>query len=154
MLKRLHPNVHVQRLIGMALASAAISLCAWWMFNLLAPAQDNPFRPLTPATQPGLATGLKLDRLAHTPAACFALLVLARVKFTRLQPPRHAPPVAPPTPPPIVQSPQAAPAEPEPEAEAPAEPEPELAAPAEDGQAPQTNGDTAEAPAEEPTSSS
>jgi small subunit ribosomal protein S1 len=47
-----------------------------------------------------------------------------------------------------------APAEPEAEAEAPAEPEPEVAAPAEDGQAPQTNGDTAEAPAEEPTSSS
>jgi small subunit ribosomal protein S1 len=47
-----------------------------------------------------------------------------------------------------------APAEPAPEAEAPAEPEPEVAASAEDGQAPQTNGDTAEAPAEEPTSSS
>jgi small subunit ribosomal protein S1 len=47
------------------------------------------------------------------------------------------------------------PAEPEPEAEtAEPEPEPEPAAPAEDGQAPQTNGDTAEAPAEEPTSSS
>jgi small subunit ribosomal protein S1 len=43
---------------------------------------------------------------------------------------------------------------PEPAAEAPAEPQPEVAAPAEDGQAPQTNGDTAEAPAEEPTSSS
>ena len=85
MLKRLHPNVHVQRLIGMALASAAISLCAWWMFNLLAPAQDNPFRPLTLATQPGLATGLKLDRLAHTPAACFALLDLAGVKYTRIE---------------------------------------------------------------------
>jgi small subunit ribosomal protein S1 len=47
-------------------------------------------------------------------------------------------------------------APPEPEAEAPPqpEPEPEAAAPAEDGQTPQTNGDTAEAPAEEPTSSS
>jgi small subunit ribosomal protein S1 len=49
----------------------------------------------------------------------------------------------------------------EPEAEAQPEPEPEpspepeaAAPPAEDGQAAQTNGDTAEAPAEEPTSSS
>jgi small subunit ribosomal protein S1 len=54
-----------------------------------------------------------------------------------------------------------APAEPEaeapaePEAEVPAEPQPEPEAPpaAEDGQAPHANGDAAEAPAEEPTSS-
>jgi small subunit ribosomal protein S1 len=47
-----------------------------------------------------------------------------------------------------------APVEPEAEAQPEPEPEPEAAGPAEDGQAAQTNGDTAEAPAEEPTSSS
>ena len=85
MFDRIHPNLHVRRLIGMGVVTLAMALCTWWMFNLLTPPQDNPFKPLKLTAKPGLATGLKLDRLAHDPAQCFALLDAAGVKYTRIE---------------------------------------------------------------------
>ena len=82
----IHPNLHVRRLIGMAIVTVAMLSVTWWVFNLLTPAQHNPFKPLDLATRPGLATALKLDRLGSSPPLCFALLDKAGVKYTHVDP--------------------------------------------------------------------
>jgi len=81
----IHPNLHMRRLIGMAVTTVLISLWGWWLFNWLTPPQHNPFKPLDLVARPGIATGFKLDRLAQDPAQCFALLDKAGVKYTRIQ---------------------------------------------------------------------
>jgi hypothetical protein len=81
----IHPNLHVRRLIGMAVVTIALSLWGWWLFNWLTPPQHNPFKPLDLTRTPGVATGFKLDSLADEPAQCFALLDEAGVKYTRIQ---------------------------------------------------------------------
>ena len=70
----LHPNQHVRKLIGMGVVTVLMALWGWWLFNWLTPPQHNPFKPLDLVSRPGLATGYKLDRLAASPAQCFALL--------------------------------------------------------------------------------
>lgn len=80
----IHPNLHVRRLIGMAVVTIAMSLAGWWVFNLLTPPQHNPFKPLDLTLRPGMVTGFKLDALKSNKPACFALLDQAGVKYTRL----------------------------------------------------------------------
>lgn len=76
-------SIHARRLVGMAAVSIGLSLAGWWIFNLLTPPQDNPFKPLDLALKPGLVTGFKLDSLKHDKPACFALLDEASVGYTR-----------------------------------------------------------------------
>lgn len=84
-------SIHVRRLIGMAGVSIGLSLAGWWVFNLLTPPQDNPFKPLDLTLKPGLVTGFKLDSLKHDKPACFALLDEASVGYTRLDRPSENP---------------------------------------------------------------
>lgn len=81
----IHPNLHVRRLIGMGVVTVVMALWGWWLFNWLTPPQDNPFKPLDLVARPGIATGLKLDRLKHDGAQCFDLLDEAGVEYTHLQ---------------------------------------------------------------------
>jgi hypothetical protein len=80
---RIHPNLHVRRLIGMAAVTVAMSLAGWWVFNLLTPPQHNPFKPLDLTIKPGVLTGFKLDALGANKQVCFLLLDAAGVKYTR-----------------------------------------------------------------------
>jgi hypothetical protein len=48
------------------------------------PPQHNPFKPLDLASEPGLATGFKLDRLAQHPQRCFDALDRVDVGYTRI----------------------------------------------------------------------
>jgi hypothetical protein len=80
----IHPNRHVRKLLGMGVVTVLMALWGWWLFNWLTPPQDNPFKPLELTTEPGLATGFKLDRLANNPTLCFQLLDEAGVKYTRV----------------------------------------------------------------------
>ncbi len=82
----IHLNLHVRRLIGMAVVTVIMSIAGWWVFNLLMPPQHNPFKPLDLAIRPGIATGFKLDRLGSSPPLCFALLDKAGVKYTHVDP--------------------------------------------------------------------
>jgi hypothetical protein len=80
----IHPNMHVRRLLGMAVVTIAMSLAGWWVFNLLTPPQHNPFKPLDLAIRPGIATGFKLDGLSKSPPLCFALLDKVGVTYTHV----------------------------------------------------------------------
>ena len=75
----IHPNLHVRRLLGMAVVTIAMSLAGWWVFNLLTPPQHNPFKPLDLTLKPGIVTGFKLDGLKDNKSACFFLLDQAGV---------------------------------------------------------------------------
>jgi hypothetical protein len=86
-----HRSIHVRRLVGMAAVTVALSLAAWWVFNLLTPPQHNPFKPLDLTLKPGIATGFKLDSLNHDKPACFMLLDQAGVEYTRLDRPSENP---------------------------------------------------------------
>jgi hypothetical protein len=81
----IHPNRHVRKLIGMAAVTVGLSWLGWLVFDWLAPAQHNPFKPLDLATKPGIATSFKLDRLGQNPAACFAVLDKVGVAYTHVQ---------------------------------------------------------------------
>jgi hypothetical protein len=82
-----HRSLHVRRLVGMAAVSIGLSLAGWWVFNLLTPQQDNPFKPLDLTLKPGLVTGFKLDSLKHDKPR---LLCVARPDGHRLHAPRQA----------------------------------------------------------------
>lgn len=86
-----HRSLHLRRLLGMAAVTAAMLAVAWWLINTLTPPQHNPFKPLDLTIRPGVATGFKLDSLKHDKPACFALLDLAGVDYTRMDKPSDTP---------------------------------------------------------------
>lgn len=75
----------------MAAVTVGMSLATWWLFNLLTPPQDNPFKPLDLTVKPGIVTGFKLDSLTHDKPLCFTLLDRAGVEYTRLDKPSDTP---------------------------------------------------------------
>jgi hypothetical protein len=81
----IHPNPHVRKLVGMAAVTLGLGFLGVVVFDWLAPAQDNPFKPIELTRQVGLATGFKLDRLAQDPRACFAALDRAGVAYTHVE---------------------------------------------------------------------
>jgi hypothetical protein len=82
--------------LAMDLAIALLLLALW--VNSVAPPQDLPWKPLRLGDPIGLATGLKLDRLAVDPPACLAFLTSSGVSFNRAASPRRNGPCATPTP--------------------------------------------------------
>ena len=66
----------------MAVVTAGLCWLGVISFNSLAPPQDNPFTRLELDLPPGVATGMKLDRLAQSPAKCFAALDRVAIGYT------------------------------------------------------------------------
>ncbi len=79
---RRYPNV--LRLIAMLAISAGMLWAAWKIVDIAVPSQDNPFKPLDLSLQPGVATGMKLDRLKQKPDQCLAALDAAGVAYTHI----------------------------------------------------------------------
>jgi hypothetical protein len=71
----------VLRFIAFLLVTAIAGWGAWLAYNRFTPPQDNPFKPLDLLLPPGLATAMKLDRLADDGAFCRQLLEAADVEY-------------------------------------------------------------------------
>ncbi len=56
-------------------------LILFWAIDAFAPPQDLSWKPLRLADQPGLATGLKFDRIARDRSQCRAVLRDGGVAF-------------------------------------------------------------------------
>lgn len=80
--RHLANNLHVRRLAGMAVVTIGLCWLGAFAFSKLAPPQDNPFTRLDLDLPPGIATGMKLDRLAQSPAKCFAALDRVAIGYT------------------------------------------------------------------------